>query len=249
MAKIPIGLQLYSIREDCKRDLPGTLAAVAKMGYDGVEFAGYYDRTAKELRGMLDDLGLPCCGSHIALGVLLGDELQKTIDFCLELGNRFLVMPGLPKDKRETLAGWRETAEICNEVAEKLKPHGMQVGYHNHHFEFKEIEGGVPWDTFFGSTVPEVIMQLDTGNALHGGFDPVAQLKKYPGRATTIHLKEYSATNDKALVGDGDTEWDEIFKLCEEGGTQWYIVEQESYAHSPLECVKKCVQNLRKMGK
>ena len=249
MVKIPIGLQLYSIREDCKRDIAGTLAAVAKMGYDGVEFAGYYDREANDLKKLLGDVGLPCCGTHIALSVLLGDELQKTIDYNLEIGNKYLVMPGLPKERRESLQGWLDTAKLVSEIAEKLKPHGMHVGYHNHSFEFKEMEGGVPWDAFFENTAPEVIMQLDTGNALHGGADPAAQLKHYPGRATTIHLKEYSATNDKALIGEGDVKWEEIFNLCEEGGTAWYIVEQESYAFPPLECVERCLQNLRKMSK
>ena len=108
----------------------------------------------------------------------------------------------------------------------------------------------MPWDTFFGNTSPEVVMQMDTGNALHGGGDPVHFLKRYPGRATTVHLKEYSATNDSALIGEGDVDWDELFNTCETiGGTEWYIVEQESYAYPPLECVKRCLENLRRMGK
>ena len=249
MAKIPIGLQLYSIREDCKRDLSGALSGVAKMGYEGVEFAGYYDREAKELRKMLDELGLKCCGTHIRLDSFLGDALKSTVEFNLELGNKYLVLPSLPKDRREPLSAWFETAGLVNEIAEKLKPHGMRVGYHNHTFEFKEMEGGVPWDVFFENTAPEVIMQLDTGNALEGGADPVEVLKKRPGRATTIHLKEYSARNDKALVGEGEVKWGEIFAVCEREGTEWYIVEQESYAYPPLECAEKCLENLRGMGK
>ncbi len=93
-------------------------------------------------------------------------------------------------------------------------------------------------------------MQLDTGNAFHGGADPVPYIERYPGRAITVHLKEFAKTNDKALIGEGDVPWDVVFQLCETiGKTEWYIVEQETYAHPPLECVDKCLQNLRKMGK
>jgi len=94
------------------------------------------------------------------------------------------------------------------------------------------------------------VMQLDTGNALHGGANPIPFLERYPGRATTVHLKAYSSTNSKALIGEDEVCWDDVFALCEStGGTEWYIVEQESYAFPPLECVDKCLQNLRKMGK
>ena len=181
MPSIPIGLQLYSVREDCERDLPGTLAAVAEMGYAGVEFAGYYGRGARELRGMLDDLGLRCCGTHIGLNTLLGDEQAKTVAFNQELGNPYLIVPGLPEERRNSRAAWLGTAHIFNEIAEQLKPHGMRTGYHNHWVEFQPLDGELPWDTFFGNTAPGVIMQLDTGNALHGGADPVPYLSRYPG--------------------------------------------------------------------
>ena len=112
------------------------------------------------------------------------------------------------------------------------------------------MDGELPWDTFFGNTDSEVVMQLDTGNALHGHADPVPFLKKYPGRAATVHLKEYSGSYDQALIGEGDVKWDEVFDLCENHGkTEWYIVEQESYAYPPMECIDKCLAILRKMGK
>lgn len=251
MAKIPIGLQLYSIREDCKKDLPGVLKAVAKMGYDGVEFAGYYNYSAKDLRKMLDDLGLKCCGTHTGLNTVAGDELNKTIDFNKELGNAYLIVPWIAEEKRNSKQAWLDTAKQFNEIADKLKPHGMLTGYHNHHVEFTPIDGGqTGWDLFFSSTRPEVVMQLDTGNALHGGAESPPILRKFPGRAVTVHLKEFAKNNDKVLVGEGDVDWKAVFDACESvGGTKWYIVEQESYAHPPMECVDKCLQNLRKMGK
>jgi len=251
MVKIPIALQLYSVREDCAHDLPRTLEAVANMGYDGVEFAGYYGRSADELRNMLDDLGLKVAGTHISINTLIGDELERTIEFNRVLGNRFLIVPSLPEERRKSNAAWLETARLMSKIAERLRPEGMRVGYHNHVIEFQPIEGELPWDVFFGATVRDVVMQLDTGNAMHGGVSPdeiLRILNRYPGRATTVHLKEFSSTNERALIGEGEMKWKEFFSLCETiGGTQWYIVEQESYAYRPLECVRQCIKNLRRM--
>ena len=246
--RFPIGLQLYSVREDCKRDLPGTIAAVAKMGYKGVEFAGYYDRTAGHLRKMLDDNGLVCCGTHTAIDTLLKDNLARTIEFNRTLGNKYLIVPGLPEKYRSSHQAWLDTAKLFNELAEKVKPHEMLVGYHNHSIEFTAMDGELPWDTFYGNTRKDVIMQIDVGNAIHGGADPLPYLYKYPGRAITVHVKEFSKTNKKALIGEGDVNWKAFFALCKAvGQTEWYIVEQESYAYPPLECVQRCLRNLRKM--
>jgi sugar phosphate isomerase/epimerase len=250
MGKIPIALQLYSIREDCAKDLPGTLKAVADMGYDGVEFAGYHDYSAEDLRKMLDDLGLKVAGAHLGIDTLLGDKFQETVDFNKTIGNRFLIVPGLPGEYTSSRDAWLKTAGIFNEISAKCRALDCWTGYHNHHTEFTELDGEMPWDTFFGNTDKDVVMQLDTGNALHGGADVVPFLERYPGRALTVHLKEYSATNDKALIGEGDVRWDVIFDLCEtSGATEWYIVEQESYAYPPLECVDRCLQKLRELGK
>jgi len=250
MARIPIALQLYSVRDDCTNDFPSVLKAVAKMGYEGVDFAGYYGYEAKDIRKMLDDLNLKVAGAHIGLDTLMGDELERTVEFQRTLGNKFLIVPGLSHERTSSRSAWLQTAKVFNEIAAKLKPEGMYTGYHNHSIEFAPMDGEMPWDTFFGNTVPEVVMQVDTGNSLHGGADSVPFLERYPGRALTVHLKEFSKTDDKVLVGDGEVRWEDVFKLCETTGkTEWYIVEQESYAYPPLECVEKCLQNLKKMGK
>lgn len=250
MPRIPIALQLYSIRDNCAKDLPATLKAVAKMGYEGVDFAGYHGRSAKELRAMLDDLGLKCAGTHIGLDTLLGDKLKETMEFNRIIGNKYLIVPGLAEQYRSSRVAWKQTAEMFNDIAQKLAPAGQLTGYHNHTIEFKPLEGECPWDTFFGTARKEVVMQMDTGNCMHGDGDPIAWMKKFPGRAITVHLKEFSKTNDKAVVGEGDCKWAEFFTLCETTGkTEWYIVEQESYALPPMECVERCLQNLKKMGK
>ena len=245
--KIPIGLQLYSVRGECEKDLPGVLQAVAKMGYEGVEFAGYYGRKADEMRKLLDDNGLKCCGTHIGLGTLTGDALKGTVEFNKTLGNPFLTVSSMPVPN--TVQGAIDVAKRFNEIAAKVKPERMRVGYHAHGGDFKKIDGQTFWDVFFSNTGPEVVMQLDIGNCIGGGGDPYAILKKFPGRSATIHLKEHGGKRG-APVGEGDVKWNEIFQLCETpGGTDWYIVEQESYSGGPLDSVKACIQNLRKMGK
>ncbi len=247
--KIPVALQLYSVRNECKADLPGTLKAVAEMGYEGVEFAGYYEYSAQDLKKMLNDLNLKVAGTHIKLDTLLGDELKKTVEFNKVLENKFLIVPGLSEERRSSKSAWLETAKIFDEISERLAPEGMYTGYHNHSIEFAPLDGEMPWDTFFSNTKKDVVMQVDTGNALHGGCDIVPFVEKYPGRALTVHLKDYSGERKQALLGEGDVRWEEFFTLCENvGATEWYIVEQETYAHPPLECVDLCLKSVRKMG-
>jgi len=249
MDKISVALQLYSVREDCTKDFIGTLRKVSEIGYEGVEFAGYYEKEAEELKKIIDDFGLKAAGTHTGINTLLGDELQKTIEFNSTIGNKFLIVPGLPEEYTNSKEAWLKTANLFNEISEKVKPFGMRVGYHNHWTEFKPIDGEeTSWDIFFGKVNKDVVMQFDTGNAMKGGGDPVEILKKYPGRATTIHLKEFSSTNDKAILGEGEVNWKEVLDLCERGGkTEWYIIEQESYAYPPIECVELCLKNLRKI--
>lgn len=249
MAKIRIALQLWSVREDCARDLEGTLKAIADMGYEGVEFAGYHGRTADELRRILDDLGLEVAGTHISIDMLIGNKLKETVEFNRILGNRYLIVPSLPENMRNSRNAWLKTAELMNRIADEVKPEGMRVGYHNHTIEFKPINDEIPWYIFFDAAKPEVIMQLDTGNAMRGGVSPEGVLdiiKRYPGRATTVHLKEYSSKTEGALLGEGEMRWREFIDLCESiGGTEWYIIEQEAYPYPPLECVKRCIENLK----
>lgn len=247
--KIPIGLQLYSVRNECQKNLPPVLEGVAKMGYQGVEFAGYYGRKAEELRKLLADNGLKCCGTHTGLNTILGDQLKATVEFNQMIGNKYLIVPGLPRENTKSVQALIDTAKLLTEVAAKVKSQGMRVGYHAHGGDFKKVEGQVEWDVLFSNAGSDVVMQMDLGNCLGGGGDPYATLKKYPGRSATIHLKEHGG-KPGACVGEGDVKWAEVFQVCETiGGTEWYIVEQESYDGGPLDSVKRCLENLKKMGK
>lgn len=244
--KIPVGLQLYSVREQCQADLPGTLVAVAKIGYRGVEFAGYYGRSAKDLRKLLDDNGLIACGTHTPYESVLGDKLKETVEFNQTIGNKFLIVPWMneAKSKQE----WLDRAKLFNEIADKVKADGMSVGYHAHQHDFTQIEGVTAWDLFFGNTKAEVIMQLDTSNCCEGGADPVAVLKKYPGRARSIHLKAHGGGPD-AVIGEDKVDWKGVFAFCEtKGKTEWYVLEHES-GKDPLDAVRRSYEALKKMGK
>ena len=244
--KIPIGLELYSVRAELPKDFTGVIEKIGKMGYQGVEFAGYYswDKKPKELRKLLDDNGLKCCGTHTALPTLQGDQLQRTIELHKELGNKFLICPSL---SAKDAAGWTNLAKQFNDISDKAGEQGMLVGYHSHAGDYKKYDGKTAWEIFFDNTKPEVVHQLDVGNTLDGGGDPFAMLKKYPGRTKTTHLKEHGGAKD-AAIGEGEIDWKKLLELYETvGGTEWYIVE---YEHSnPLEKIKVCLDNLHKMGR
>jgi sugar phosphate isomerase/epimerase len=245
--KIPVGVQLYSVREAAGKDLPTVLEAIGKMGYKGVEFAGYYgwDSKPKELRRLLDGNGLKCCGTHTGLETVTGDNLKSTADLHAILGNSFLIVPSLEaKDAQD----WLDLAKRFNEIAAKAKALGMRVGYHAHAGDFRKLGDTTSWEIFFDNTSPDVIMQNDTGNCLSGGGDPVAILKKYPGRSASVHLKEYGGP-EAAVIGQGVIPWAEVFQVCETtGGTAWYVVEHE-VGDDPMGNIKGCLEGLRNMGR
>ncbi len=249
---IPIALQLYSVRDDCARDFLGTIAKVAEMGYAGVEFAGYHDVSAADIRKVLDNYGLKCAGAHTPVEKLNDDVLEATIAFHDILGCDNLVVPWLPEASRSTDEACKATAERLNTISDKLKPHGMRTGFHCHEGDMKPISGGKSaWDLLGEYTVPEFIMQYDTANGSSGGADPVQPILDWPGRGITVHLKEWSGEHGAKVIGEGQIPWPKVFEACETvAGTEWYIVEHESYeGMTPLEAVHACLKNLRAMGK
>ena len=259
MKHIPIGLELYSVHQDFARDPSGTLRAVKAMGYEGVEFAGPPALSGPALRRMLDENGLVCCGWHTPFAAVQPETLKATIALNREVGNRYIVVPGLPAEKTRSRADWLAMAAFFSRLAATLADEGMYVGYHNHTTEFKPLEGDeAPWDLLFGHSDPRVIAQLDTGNALCGGADCAALLARYPGRGLSIHLKPYqivppgtpASAGYKSLIGDDSVPWAEVFRLCETVvNTQWFVVEYESDAYSPLKAVDLNLQRLRAMGR
>ena len=244
---IPIALELYSVRKELAVDFVGVIEAVGKMGYEGVEFAGYYEWQKKpnELRKLLDDNGLKCCGTHTALISLEGDNLKKTADLHHTLGNKFLICPSLSAKDAD---GWLNLAKKFNDIAARAKEFGMFVGYHSHAGDFKKFDGKTSWEIFFDNTGPDIIHQLDTGNTLDGGGDPLALIQKYAGRTKTTHVKEHGGAPG-APVGEGTIDWKKYIEAYETvGGTEWYIIEHET-GKVPLESVKACLENFKKLAR
>ena len=244
--RIPIALQLYTIGADLRRDMAGSLEQVAKLGYKGVEFAGFNNVAAKDIRKMLDDNGLQCVGCHTALNTLQGDEFDKTVEFNKTIGNPRLIVPSLSGNYTSSRKAIEDAADIFSGLAAKLKPMGFRTGFHCHPGEFRDVEGSTTWDIFFTRANPDVIMQCDLGHMGTAGADQVAYMKKYPGRAATVHVKPAHAA---PLLGDAaDTNnWPEIFKACESvGGTEWYIVE---YDGGSMDKVVRTMDVLRRWGK
>jgi sugar phosphate isomerase/epimerase len=243
--KIPVGVQLYSVRNECKQDFSGTLTAIAKMGYPGVEFAGYWGRSAPEVKSMLDDSGLVACGSHTPYAMVTPDQLAATIEFNQIIGNKFIIVPDMTG---KTRAEWIARATIFNDLSAQLQPHDLSIGYHSHWHDFKPIEGEMPWDIFGENTVSPVILQLDTSNCVDGGADPVTELEKFPGRTRSIHIKP-NGGGPEAVIGEDKINWAKVFEICETtGGTQWYVVEHET-SKQPLATIARSYAALKKLGK
>ena len=253
---IPIALQLYAVRGECERDLPGCLKQVAACGYAGAEPWGYdgsslewQGRHARDIRKLYDENGLKCCGIHLTTDALRGEALARTVEFNRILGNRFLII-AMDQARMKTLAGVMELAGILNEAAKALEKEGMFPGYHAHGFDFEKVEDGrTAWEVLFSNTNPEVIMQIDIGNSVSGGGDPIAMLRKFPNRARSVHLKEFGGP-EGSVIGEGKADWPEIFRLCETTqNTEWYVVEEGSSDGTGFDIPRRSREALKKMGK
>ncbi|MEW6752310.1 MAG: sugar phosphate isomerase/epimerase [Candidatus Latescibacterota bacterium] len=253
--KAPIGLQLYSVRGECQGDLASTLEQVARLGYAAVEPWGYagdqlawLGHPAAGLRAMLDAAGLRCCGMHLSTGALQGDNLQRTIELNQVLRNRYLIIAA----DRERMSGRARIAElagILERTAAALQPLGMWTGYHAHGFDFARFGEETAWEILFSSTSPEVVMQMDIGNCAGGGGDPIAMLEKFPGRARSVHLKDYGAPPD-GVIGEGQADWVRIFELCDTlHHPEWYVVEEGGADGLGFEVCRRSLEALRRMGR
>ena len=253
--KVPIGLQLFSVRGECQADLPATLKAVAEMGYVGAEPWGYGGDVlewmgwpVQDVRKMFDDNGLTCCGIHLRTDALLGDNLSRTIELNQVLGNKFLIIAA-DKGRMSAPDSIMELAQILDSVAAKLAPLGMSTGYHAHPFDFVQFDGRTAWEILFGNTQQDVIMQLDIGNCANGDGDPIAMLEQFPGRARSVHLKDYGGA-PRSVIGEGVADWDKIFRLCETSHyPEWYVVEEGEADGLGFDVSRRSLQALRRMGK
>lgn len=244
-APIPIGLELYSVRGELKKDLPATLQAVAKMGYECVEFfAPYYDWTpdyARQVRKRLDDLGMKCYSTHNGQASFTSGGLDKAIELNKILGAKFIVLasPG----KVSTIDDWKQVAALLNKGNETMQPSGLHAGYHNHALEWKPIDGQKPIEILAHDTDKSVMLQLDVGTCLETGNDPVAWIRANPGRIRSLHLKDWSpAKGYRVLFGQGVAPWKKIFAAAESvGGVEYYLIEQEGSDYPEIETADRCL--------
>jgi sugar phosphate isomerase/epimerase len=251
--RLPVGLELYSVREELAKDAMGTVRVVAAMGYEVVEFyAPYHQWTpeyARDMRKLLDELNVRCLSTHNSRNALEGDGLKKAIELNQLLGSKTLVLayPGQPKSQDE----WKEVATLVTQAAETLEPLGMRAGYHNHQAEFIEREGFRPMPFLAASMPKSVTLQFDVGTCVHAGYDPVAWINANPGRIRSLHLKDWGAGAErgyKVLFGEGDTPWKALLDAAEQvGGAESYLIEQEGSRLPPLETAKQCLANFRKV--
>lgn len=251
--RVPVGIELYSVRDQLKEDFTGTVKAVAGLGYEGVEFySPYFEWTsaqAKDIRKLLDDLGIRCYSTHNGSGSFSPGNISKAIELNQILGSKFIIMASA--GRVQDLDGWKTVADRLTQGAEKMRPAGLRAGFHNHQAEFMPINGTRPMDILAKNTPPEVVLQLDVGTCIHAGSDPVAWINQNPGRIVSMHCKDWAPGDDKGyqvLFGEGAAPWAQIFKAAEKsGGIEYYLIEQEGSRFPPMETAGRCLKTFRKL--
>jgi sugar phosphate isomerase/epimerase len=248
--KIPVGLELYSVRNELAKDLNGTVTAVAKMGYQVVEFFSPYfswtSQQAKDVRKLMDGLGITCRSTHNGPNAFSGDGIAKAIELNRALGAEYVVMASA--GRVDGLDGWKRVADTLAGAAEKFRVEGLKGGYHNHQLEFTPLEGKRPIEILAANTPKDFMLQLDVGTCVEVGSDPVAWIKANPGRIRALHLKDWAPGEGyKVLFGEGKAPWKEVFGAAESvGGVEYYLIEQEGSRFTPFETAEKCLASYKR---
>ena len=225
-----IGVQLYSIKNISETEgLAAALKKASELGYDCVEFAGYFGLTPDEINALLKEYNLEVAGIHSGVDALRND-FDVTLDFAKKIGAFSYCIPWY---NCETVEGWVEFAKEINEYGKKFREAGILLGYHNHAHEFKEIDGKRPIDIILENTDAEnVFFEMDTHHVVNGGCDPVEYAKNYCNRIPVIHVKENKGGNDCTL-GTGDIDFPAVFKNA--GDIKVYVVENENHGTNEKE--------------
>ncbi len=246
--KIPVGLQMYTLRSVKEYDLLGRLEKVAETGYAGVEFAGFENVEASRLKDTLDRLNIKSIGCHAGYGEL-ADGLDKLIDYNLEIGSKYITLAWA---KFETMEQVKELAAFLNKAGEKCKKKDLQLCYHNHNHEFDTLDGQYLLDLLWKETDPELVKaELDLYWVQFAGVEPIGYMKKVGKRCVLVHQKDMKAGEKKEMceVGNGIMDIAGIIKASEEIGADWYIVEQDVCKDNPpLTAVKISYDNIARIG-
>lgn len=246
---IPIGTQLWCVRKQLATEIPGTLKALSGIGFDAVEMENAFGKPAAEWRKYLDAASLKPCGFHHLIDELQGDTLARTIEFNQTIGNRNLIIRWLPPETYKSADLAKKIADTANEIAGKIKPQGMRVGYHNHTDDFNRVDGEYWWNLFADRTSKDVMLQLDTGNASEKPGVTVPDLiRRNAGRTISMHVKPFSAKSPDAYLGSDELDWPGIMTAAESaGGIEWYIIEYEREGVPPLESLKANFDAFKKL--
>lgn len=251
---LPVGLQLFTLRNDLEKDIPGTLKAVSKVGYRYVEFyvPFYFAWTpafAREVRKSLDDLGLKCTSTHNTMDAFQPEGIGKAIELNQIIGSKYVVSA-----RRPQVAGiddWKSIAETLNKGNEVLRASGLSAAYHNTVLEWKPVDGQRPIDVLFQNTDKSFGHQLDVGTCLATGTDAVAWIDQHPGRIRSLHLKDWSPEKEYGvLFSRGSAPWRDILAAAEgKGGAEFLVIEQEQSVEPPIEAVEKDLELYLKLRK
>jgi sugar phosphate isomerase/epimerase len=252
-----VGVQLYTVRDLMKNDFEGTIAKVAQIGYKEVEFAGYFGRTADQVKAVLDKTGLKAPSTHVQYDEL-DDKFPSVIEFSKAIGLEYIICPWIPEDLRKSPDIWKQASEKFNKCGEQSKQAGMQFGYHNHWFEFLPVDGKLPYDELLKLCDPGLVkFEMDLCWITAAGADPLKYFNAYPGRFPLVHVKDlktmpkitsggaqnYGDTVDLTEVGSGIIDWKRIFAQSDKAGIKHYIVEHD-HPKQPLESIKKSYEYL-----
>ncbi len=267
--RFSVGLQLYTVRDEMAADFEGTLRKVKAMGYTGVEFAGLFDKSAAEIKALLDEIGLEAVSAHVPYYDAVDDPIAAFTPY-KEIGCKYVAVPYLTEERRPGTPGWAETVEGVRKLGEGAKALGLTLLYHNHDFEFVRVDGAYALDMLYDAVPADLLQtELDTCWVNVGGEDPALYVRKYAGRAPVVHLKDFyksgegkgklyqligieddgeqaASTFEFRPVGYGMQDFPGILDACEAAGAAWVIVEQDSpsMGKSPLECAEMSIRYL-----
>ena len=272
--KLPIALQLYTVRGDMEQDFKGTLQKVKALGYDGVEFAGLFNNAPADINAMCKEIGLVPISAHVPLADMLAD-VDKVIADYKAIGCEYIVVPYVTEERRPGGDKFFQMVDEIRAIGEKCKAAGLTLLYHNHDFEFKKLESGEYGLDYLYANVPADLLQteLDQCWVKYSGLDPVEYLKKYTGRAPVVHLKDFHIEGKQegdpyALIGLNENETKKtsafefrplgngvqdipaIIAAAKEAGSKWLVVEQDqpSMGKTPIECAATSMEYLKSIG-